>query len=64
MKRREFISILGGAVAWPVVPRAPQVGMNRIDVLMSTTKCSPEETFSGGYGLSIIISGQTIGRVG
>ena len=42
MKRRDFIAVLGGAAAWPLVARAQSERVRRIGMLMNLTADDPE----------------------
>jgi len=41
IKRREFISLLGGAVAWPFAARAQQSAKTRVGITSIQPRTSP-----------------------
>jgi ABC-type uncharacterized transport system substrate-binding protein len=64
MRRRTFISLLGGAVAWPLVARAQQPErVRRICVLMSTAVDDPQDPARlAAFAQGLQELGWTIGR--
>ena len=64
MKRREFITILGAAAAWPLAARAQQPArMRRIGVLMNLTADDPESHARNAAFLQALQQlGWTVGR--
>ena len=64
MKRREFITLLGGAAAWPVAARAQQPErMRRIGVLMPFVAGDPEaELRSTVFAQNLQQLGWTVGQ--
>ena len=63
MKRREFITALGGAaVAWPIAAHAQQP-MRRVGVLMNSAEHDPEgQTRLAGFLQGLQDAGWTVGR--
>ena len=63
LKRRQFITLLGGAMAWPLAAHAQQrERMRRIGVLMSATPDDPEANPPLGVPAGAPRTGWTIGR--
>jgi len=64
VKRREFITLLGGAAAWPLAARAqPGERVRRIGVLMSTAADDPEgQARIAAFQQGLQQFGWTIGR--
>jgi putative ABC transport system substrate-binding protein len=64
MKRREFITLLGGAAAWPVAARAQQAaGLRRIGVLVSAVEGDPKQLeYITAFAQGLAELGWTVGR--
>ena len=64
MRRREFITLIGGAVVWPLAAHAQQdERMRRIGVLMLLAADDPEaQTRLGAFLQGLQQLGWTIGR--
>jgi ABC-type uncharacterized transport system substrate-binding protein len=64
-RRREFISLVGGAAAWPLAARAQQPGerVRRIGVLLPAAADDPEwQARVGAFLQALALLGWTIGR--
>jgi putative ABC transport system substrate-binding protein len=64
MRRREFITLLGGAAAWPVAARAQQrERMRRIGVLSTVASDDPEvQARMAAFHQGLQETGWVIGR--
>jgi putative ABC transport system substrate-binding protein len=64
MQRREFITLLGGAAAWPLTARAQQSGrLRRLGILMTNSESDPEgQARIGAFRQGLQELGWTEGR--
>ena len=65
MRRREFLSGLGGVAAWPVMPRAQEVGrIYRLGFMIPNTRETPSiVAFFDELRLNGFIEGQNVAVV-
>ena len=62
MKRRQFITLLGGAAAWPVMAWG-QERLRRIGVLLPAAANDPRfQTFLAAFHQGLGLLGWTVGR--
>jgi putative ABC transport system substrate-binding protein len=64
MKRREFITLLGGAAAWPIAARAQQTErMQRIGVIMQMAEKDPQAQLNAlAFQKGLLARGLNVGR--
>jgi putative ABC transport system substrate-binding protein len=63
VRRREFITLLGGAAAWPLAAGAQQPAMSLVGILSPLTPGSGEyllDAFRRGLGESGYVEGQNV----
>src|SRR5947199_4247754 len=64
MRRREFVTLLGGAAAWPIAARAQQLErVRRIGILLpAAADDSVFQVWVGAFLQGLAVLGWTIGR--
>jgi putative ABC transport system substrate-binding protein len=63
VRRREFITLLGGVAAWPLAARAQQERVRRIGVLMALAADDPQSPVRVAvFAQALQQLGWTIGR--